>query len=61
LASEGNIRESLRDDIAKDGIPLSQRRDPHVKYVMISRAADMDGENAALKLANDALVAAKKN
>jgi ABC-type Fe3+ transport system substrate-binding protein len=60
LASEGNIRESLREDISKDGIPASQRRDPRVKYVMISRAADMDGENAALRLAEDALSASKK-
>jgi iron(III) transport system substrate-binding protein len=60
LASEGNIRESLREDIPKDGIPLSQRRDPRLRYVMISRAADLDGENAALKLADDALAAGKK-
>jgi ABC-type Fe3+ transport system substrate-binding protein len=60
LASEGNIRESLREDISKDVIPVSQRRDPRLNYVMISRAADMDGENEALKLANDALTAAKK-
>jgi hypothetical protein len=31
-----------------------------VNYVMISRAADMDRENEALKLANDALMAANK-
>jgi hypothetical protein len=60
LASEGNIRESLREDIPKDGIPLSQRRDPRIRYVMISRAADLDGENAALKLADDALAASKR-
>ena len=60
LASEGNIRESLREDVAKDVIPISHRRDPNVKYLMISRAADIDGENAALKLANDALLGAKK-
>jgi iron(III) transport system substrate-binding protein len=60
LASEGNIRESLREDISKDVIPVSHRRDPRLNYVMISRAADMDGENEALKLANDALMAAKK-
>lgn len=60
LASEGNIRESLREDISKDVIPVSQRRDPRLNYVMISRAADMDGENEALKLANDALAAGKK-
>jgi iron(III) transport system substrate-binding protein len=60
LASEGNIRESLREDISKDVIPVSHRRDPRLNYVMISRAADMDGENEALKLANDALAAAKK-
>jgi len=60
LASEGNIRESLREDISKDEISASQRRDPRVRYVMISRAADIDGENEALKLANDALAAAKK-
>jgi len=60
LASEGNVRESLREDIPKDVIPLSHRREPKVKYLMISRAADIDGENAALKLANDALAGAKK-
>src|SRR5919109_3892025 len=60
LASEGNIRESLREDIAKDVIPVPHRRDPTVKYLMISRAADIDGENAALKLANDALLGARK-
>ena len=60
LAGEGNIRESLRDDIAKDVIPLAQRRDPKVRYVMISRSADLDGENEAIKLADDALAGAKK-
>jgi uncharacterized protein HemY len=60
LASEGNIRESLREDIAKDVIPLADRRDPKVKYVMISRSVDLDAENAALKLAEDALSASKK-
>jgi iron(III) transport system substrate-binding protein len=60
LASEGNIRESLREDISKDIIPPQQRRDPRTKYVMISRSADMDGENEALKLASDALAAGKK-
>ena len=60
LASEGSIRESLREDIAKDVIPLSQRRDQKVRYVMISRSADLDGENEAIKLANDALEGAKK-
>lgn len=59
LAGEGSIRESLREDIAKDVIPLSQRRDPKVRYVMISRSADLDGENEAIKLANDALAGAK--
>jgi ABC-type Fe3+ transport system substrate-binding protein len=60
LASEGNIRESLREDISKDVIPAPQRRDPRMKYVMISRSVDMDGENEALKLASDALAAGKK-
>jgi iron(III) transport system substrate-binding protein len=60
LAGEGNIRESLRDDIAKDLIPLAQRRDPKMRYVMISRSADLDGENEAIKLAEDALGGAKK-
>jgi len=60
LAGEGNVRESLREDIPKDIIPLSHRRESKVKYLMISRAADIDGENAALKLANDALAGAKK-
>jgi iron(III) transport system substrate-binding protein len=60
LASEGNIRESLREDISKDIIPAPQRRDPRMKYVMISRSVDMDGENEALKLASDALAAGKK-
>ena len=60
MAGEGNIRESLRDDIAKDVIPLAQRRDPKVRYVMISRSADLDGENEAIKLADDALAGAKK-
>jgi iron(III) transport system substrate-binding protein len=60
LAAEGNIRESLREDIAKDVIPSSQRRDPKVKYVMISRSVDLDGENEAIKFAYDALAGAKK-
>jgi iron(III) transport system substrate-binding protein len=60
LASEGNIRESLREDIAKDVIPLAERRDPKVKYAMISRSVDLDAENAALKLAEEALSASKK-
>lgn len=60
LASEGNIRESLRVDIPKDVIPPSHRRDPKIRYLMISRAADIDGENDALKLATDALAGAKK-
>jgi iron(III) transport system substrate-binding protein len=60
LASEGNIRESLREDIAKDVIPLAERRDPKVKYVMISRSVDLDAENEAIKLAEDALSASKK-
>jgi iron(III) transport system substrate-binding protein len=60
LASEGNIRESLREDIAKDVVPLAERRDPKVKYVMISRSVDLDAENAAIKLAEDALSAGKK-
>jgi ABC-type Fe3+ transport system substrate-binding protein len=60
LVGEGNIRESLREDIAKDAIPLAQRRDPKVKYVMISRSVDLDGENEAIKLADDALAGAKK-
>ncbi|HTN73536.1 MAG TPA: hypothetical protein VMO00_20810 [Methylomirabilota bacterium] len=60
LASEGSIRESLREDIAKDVIPSSQRRDPKVRYIMISRSADLDSENEAIKLANDALAGAKK-
>jgi ABC-type Fe3+ transport system substrate-binding protein len=60
LAGEGNIRESLREDIAKDAISLAQRRDPRVKYVMISRSVDLDGENDAIKLADDALARAEK-
>ena len=60
LANEGNIRESLRVDIPKDVIPPSHRRDPKIRYLMISRAADIDGENDALKLATDALAGAKK-
>jgi iron(III) transport system substrate-binding protein len=60
LAAEGNIRESLREDIAKDVIPSSQRRDPKVKYLMISRSVDLDAENEAIKLAYDALTGAKK-
>jgi len=60
LAAEGNIRESLREDIAKEVIPSSQRRDPKVKYLMISRSVDLDGENEAIKLAYDALAGAKK-
>jgi ABC-type Fe3+ transport system substrate-binding protein len=60
LASEGSFRESLREDIAKDIIPADHRREPKVKYLMISRAADIDGENHALKLANEALAAARK-
>jgi len=60
LASEGNIRESLREDVPKDIIPPAHRREPKVKYLMISRAADIDGENEALKLASDALTGAKK-
>jgi iron(III) transport system substrate-binding protein len=60
LANEGNIRESLREDIAKDIIPLTHRREPKVKYLMISRAADIDGENDALKLASDAHAGARK-
>jgi iron(III) transport system substrate-binding protein len=60
LAGEGNIRESLREDITKDGIPLAERRDPKVKYVMISRSVDLDGENEAIKLAEEALLASKK-
>ena len=60
LAAEGNIRESLREDISKDVIPSSQRRDPKVKYVMISRSVDLDAENEAIKLAYDALAGAKK-
>ncbi|HEV8342860.1 MAG TPA: extracellular solute-binding protein [Candidatus Binatia bacterium] len=60
LANEGNIRESLREDISKDVIPLSHRRDPKTRYLMISRAADIDGENAALKLASDALAGVAK-
>lgn len=55
LASEGNLRESLREDIPKDVIPVSHRRVPGVKYLMISRAADIDEERAALKLVNDVL------
>jgi hypothetical protein len=31
-----------------------------VKYVMISRSVDLDGENEAIKLAYDALAGAKK-
>lgn len=60
MASEGNIRESLREDIAKEGISLAERRDPKVKYVMISRSVDLDAENEAMKLAKDALSASKK-
>jgi iron(III) transport system substrate-binding protein len=60
LATEGNIRESLREDIAKDIIPSSQRRDSKVKYLMISRSVDLDAENEAIKLAYDALAGAKK-
>ena len=60
LASEGSFRESLREDISKDIIPADHRREPNVKYLMISRAADIDGENHALKLANEALGAARK-
>jgi iron(III) transport system substrate-binding protein len=60
LAAEGNIRESLREDISKDLIPSSQRRDPKGKYLMISRSVDLDGENEAIKLAYDALTGAKK-
>jgi iron(III) transport system substrate-binding protein len=60
LASEGNIRESLREDISKDGIPLSERRDRRMRYVMISRSVDLDGENEAIRLASDALAGAKK-
>jgi hypothetical protein len=39
---------------------VPEPRDPKVKYVMISRSVDMDAENAALKLAEDALSASKK-
>jgi hypothetical protein len=39
---------------------LSHRRDPKTRYLMISRAADIDGENAALKLASDALAGVAK-
>ncbi|MGH7830905.1 MAG: ABC transporter substrate-binding protein, partial [Candidatus Binatia bacterium] len=60
LANEGNIRESLRVDIPKDVIPASHRRDPKIRYLMISRAADIDGEKEALKLATEALAGAKK-
>ncbi|HEY2987118.1 MAG TPA: extracellular solute-binding protein [Candidatus Binatia bacterium] len=60
LASEGNIRESLREDIPKDVIPPTHRREPKVKYLMISRAADIDGENDALKLASEAHAGARK-
>jgi uncharacterized protein HemY len=60
LAGEGNIRESLREDIAKDVIPSAERRDPKVKYVMISRSVDLDAENEAIKLAEEALSASKK-
>jgi iron(III) transport system substrate-binding protein len=60
LASEGSFRESLREDIPKDVIPPDHRREPKVNYLMISRAADIDGENDALKLANEALGAARK-
>jgi iron(III) transport system substrate-binding protein len=60
LASEGSFRESLREDIPKDIIPSAHRRESKVQYLMISRAADIDGENDALKLANDALSAARR-
>jgi iron(III) transport system substrate-binding protein len=60
LASEGNIRESLREDIAKDVIPVAERRDPKVKYIMISRSVDLDAENEAIKLAEEALSGSKK-
>jgi ABC-type Fe3+ transport system substrate-binding protein len=60
LANEGNIRESLREDISKDVIPPTHRRDAKVKYLMISRFADIDGENDAVKLASDAAAGAKK-
>lgn len=59
LAVEGNLRESLREDIPKDVIPLSHRRAPGVKYLMISRAVDIDEERTALKLVNDALAQTK--
>ncbi|HEY3302335.1 MAG TPA: extracellular solute-binding protein [Candidatus Binatia bacterium] len=60
LANEGNIRESLREDISKDVIPPTHRRDAKAKYLMISRSADIDGENDAVKLASDAAAGAKK-
>lgn len=59
LAGEGNLRESLREDIPKDVIPPSHRRVAGVRYLMISRAADIDGERTALKLVNDALAQTK--
>jgi ABC-type Fe3+ transport system substrate-binding protein len=60
LAAEGNIRESLREDISKDAMPATHRRDPKVKYLMISRSADIDGENEAVKLASDAAAGSRK-
>ena len=60
LAAEGNVRESLREDIPKEVIPLAHRRVSGIGYTMISRAADIDGEKAALQLVNDALAGAKK-
>jgi iron(III) transport system substrate-binding protein len=60
LAAEGNFRESLREDVSKDAVPPAYRRDAKVRYLMISRAADIDGENEAMKLASDAAAAKKK-
>jgi ABC-type Fe3+ transport system substrate-binding protein len=60
MAGEGNIRESLREDIPKDVIPAAHRRQPGVQYLMISRAVDIDMEREALKLVQDALAEAQK-